>query len=90
MGSLDTEHPFDRSPPAFAGETCNHFFLVADITLASSVWITFTWREVTDVFLDVFTQGELIVTFADTAKRTHEIKYLSMLLRLLWHVRSFP
>jgi hypothetical protein len=30
------------------------------------------------------------VTFADTAKRAHEIKHLIPFLRLLWHVRSFP
>lgn len=90
MGSLDTKHLFNRSPPAFAGETCNHFFLVAVITLTRGMWITFTWWELADMFLDVFTQGELIVTFADTAKRAHEIKHLSMLFRLLWHVRSFP
>jgi hypothetical protein len=42
------------------------------------------------VLLDVFAQGELIMTFADPAKRTHELKHLSMLLRLLWHGNQLP
>lgn len=56
MGSLDTEELLDARPPAFAGETCNHFFLVAIVALTGGVWVTFAWRELTNVLLNRFAQ----------------------------------